>query len=91
MVSIELEPPGRPGHRAGQHLDVRLTAEDGYTAERSYSIASAPGEPLAITLERLENGEVSPYLTEELRPATSWSCAARSAGTSCGSPRMTAR
>jgi ferredoxin-NADP reductase len=45
---------------------VRLTAEDGYTAERSYSIASAPGEPLAITVERLKNGEVSPYLTEEL-------------------------
>ena len=67
VVTIELEPPDWPGHRAGQHLDVRLTAEDGYTAERSYSIASAPGEPLAITVERLENGEVSPYLTEELR------------------------
>ncbi len=46
---------------------MRLTAEDGYTADRSYSIASAPGEPLAITVERLENGEVSPYLTDELR------------------------
>ena len=46
---------------------MRLIAEDGYTAERSYSIASAPGEPLAITVERLENGEVSPYLTDELR------------------------
>jgi len=67
VVTIELEPPGWPGHLAGQHLDVRLTAEDGYTAERSYSIASAPGEPLAITVERLENGEVSPYLTDELR------------------------
>jgi ferredoxin-NADP reductase len=67
VVTIELEPPDWPGHRAGQHLDVRLTAEDGYAAERSYSIASAPGEPLAITVERLENGEVSPYLTEELR------------------------
>jgi ferredoxin-NADP reductase len=55
------------GHRAGQHLDVRLTAEDGYHAEREYSIASAPGEPVAITVERLEDGEVSPYLTEELR------------------------
>jgi len=55
------------GHAAGQHLDVRLTAEDGYAAERSYSIASAPGEPLAITVERLDDGEVSPYLTEELR------------------------
>jgi ferredoxin-NADP reductase len=56
------------GHRAGQHLDVRLTAEDGYRAERSYSIASAPGEPVAITVERLDDGEVSPYLVDELRP-----------------------
>ena len=65
VVTITLDPPDWPGHRAGQHLDVRLTAEDGYTAERSYSIATAPGEPLAITVERLEGGEVSPYLTEE--------------------------
>jgi ferredoxin-NADP reductase len=65
--TIELQAPGWPGHRAGQHLDVRLTAEDGYTAERSYSIASAPGEPPAITVQRLPNGEVSPYLTTELR------------------------
>jgi ferredoxin-NADP reductase len=66
--TIELQVPGWPGHRAGQHLDLRLTAEDGYQAERSYSIASAPGEPVAITVERLDDGEVSPYLTEELRP-----------------------
>ena len=66
--TIELRLPGWPGHRAGQHLDVRLTADDGYQAERSYSIASAPGEPVAITVERLDDGEVSPYLTEELRP-----------------------
>ena len=65
--TIVLDVPDRPGHRAGQHLDVRLTAEDGYRAEREYSIASAPGEPPAITVERLEDGEVSPYLTEELR------------------------
>jgi ferredoxin-NADP reductase len=65
--TIGLEVPGWPGHRAGQHLDVRLTAEDGYTAERSYSIATAGGEPVAITVERLEDGEVSPYLTGELR------------------------
>lgn len=65
--TIQLAVPDWPGHRAGQHLDVRLTAEDGYTAERSYSIASAPGEPVAITVERLKDGEVSPYLTEELR------------------------
>jgi ferredoxin-NADP reductase len=66
--TIVLDAPEWAGHRAGQHLDVRLTAEDGYRAERSYSIASAPGEPVAITVERLEDGEVSPYLTEELRP-----------------------
>ncbi|NDU72115.1 oxidoreductase [Actinomadura sp. DSM 109109] len=65
--TLELAVPGWPGHRAGQHLDVRLTAADGYVAERSYSIASAPGEPPAITVERLERGEVSPYLTDEVR------------------------
>jgi ferredoxin-NADP reductase len=68
VKTITLEVPDWPGHRAGQHLDVRLTAEDGYVAERSYSIASAPGEPVAITVERLDDGEVSPYLTDELRP-----------------------
>jgi ferredoxin-NADP reductase len=58
-----------PGHRAGQHVDVRLTAEDGYQAQRSYSIASAPGEgSLALTVERLDDGEVSPYLVDEMSP-----------------------
>jgi ferredoxin-NADP reductase len=66
-VTLLLEVPDWPGHRAGQHVDIRLTAEDGYQAERAYSIASAPGEPLAITVERLDDGEVSPYLTEEAR------------------------
>jgi ferredoxin-NADP reductase len=65
--TIELVVPEWRGHRAGQHLDVRLTAEDGYRAERAYSIATAPGEPVAITVERLEDGEVSPYLTEVVR------------------------
>ncbi len=65
--TIVLDVPEWIGHRAGQHLDVRLTAEDGYRAEREYSIASAPGEPVAITVERLDDGEVSPYLTGELR------------------------
>src|SRR5580692_7224671 len=65
--TIELRVPGWPGHRAGQHLDVRLTADDGYQAERSYSIASAPGEPVAITVERLDDGEVSPYLTQDVQ------------------------
>jgi ferredoxin-NADP reductase len=62
--TLELAVPGWPGHRAGQHVDVRLTAEDGYQASRSYSIASAPGRPLAISVERLSNGEVSPYLVD---------------------------
>jgi ferredoxin-NADP reductase len=60
--------PGAGQHRAGQHVDIRLTADDGYQAERAYSIASAPGEPLAITVERLDDGEVSPYLTGTLQP-----------------------
>jgi ferredoxin-NADP reductase len=65
--TLTIDAEAWPGHRPGQHLDVRLTAEDGYQAERSYSIASAPGRPLAITVERLENGEVSPYLVDEAR------------------------
>src|SRR6266852_2895499 len=67
--SIALALPHWVGHRAGQHVDVRLTAEDGYQTERSYSIASPPEEAPTVTLtvERLDDGEVSPYLTEELR------------------------
>ncbi|MDA0161371.1 ferredoxin reductase [Solirubrobacter ginsenosidimutans] len=67
--SIVLDVPEWPGHLAGQHVDVRLTAEDGYQAQRSYSIASAPEDDhLVLTVERLEDGEVSPYLTESLQP-----------------------
>ncbi|HEY3069043.1 MAG TPA: ferredoxin reductase [Gaiellaceae bacterium] len=67
VKTILLDAPDWAGHRAGQHVDVRLTTEDGYVAERSYSIASAPeDERLAITVERLDDGEVSPYLAEEL-------------------------
>jgi ferredoxin-NADP reductase len=65
--TIDLDVPDWGGHRAGQHVDVRLTAEDGYQAERSYSIASAPGNGLELTVERLEDGEVSPYLVDEAR------------------------
>ena len=69
MRTLELDVPGWAGHVAGQHLDVRLTAEDGYQAQRSYSIASAPEDGyLVLTVERLEDGEVSPYLVDELRP-----------------------
>jgi ferredoxin-NADP reductase len=67
-TTLVLDVPDWPGHLAGQHVDVRLTAEDGYQAERSYSIASSPEDPhLALTVERIADGEVSPYLTEELR------------------------
>jgi ferredoxin-NADP reductase len=67
--TIVFDVPGWPGHRAGQHVDVRLTSDDGYQAERSYSIASAAnGSHLELTVERLDDGEVSPYLTEELMP-----------------------
>lgn len=81
VKSFALRVPGWPGHLPGQHVDVRLTAADGYQAERSYSIASAPepaptptptqgerqGELLVLTVERIDDGEVSPFLTEELR------------------------
>jgi ferredoxin-NADP reductase len=69
VATIVFDVPGWEGHRAGQHLDVRLTAEDGYQAQRSYSIASPPedGARVALTVERLDDGEVSPYLTDELR------------------------
>jgi ferredoxin-NADP reductase len=67
--SVLLDLPGWRGHRAGQHVDIRLTAEDGYQAQRSYSIASAPEDGLlALTIERLDDGEVSPYLTDVLEP-----------------------
>ena len=69
VQTIVLDVPGWEGHRAGQHVDVRLTAEDGYQAERSYSIASpTDAEQLELTVERLDDGEVSPYLTVEARP-----------------------
>ena len=65
--TLVLGVPGWPGHRAGQHVLLRLTAEDGYQAQRSYSLASPPGrEPLELTVQRLDGGELSPFLTEEL-------------------------
>jgi ferredoxin-NADP reductase len=63
-VTLRLDVPAWRGHRAGQHVDVRLTAEDGYAAQRSYSIASPPGiDRLELTVERIDDGEVSPWLT----------------------------
>jgi ferredoxin-NADP reductase len=68
-TTLFLDVPDWPGHLAGQHVDIRLTAEDGYQAQRSYSIASPPEDPqLALTVERISDGEVSPYLTDDLRP-----------------------
>ena len=68
VASLALDVPGWAGHLAGQHVDLRLTAEDGYQAARSYSIASAPdGQRVELTVERLEDGEVSPYLAGEVR------------------------
>jgi ferredoxin-NADP reductase len=65
--TLVLDVPGWPGHDAGQHLDIRLTAEDGYQAERSYSIASAPEDArVALTVERIDDGEVSPYLAGDV-------------------------
>jgi ferredoxin-NADP reductase len=66
--TLVLDVDGWPGHRAGQHVDIRLTAEDGYRAQRSYSLASAPEDSVpVITVERLDDGEVSPYLVDEAR------------------------
>jgi ferredoxin-NADP reductase len=66
--TLVLDVPGWRGHRAGQHVDVRLTAEDGYQAQRSFSIASAPeSDAVALTIERIDDGEVSPYLAGEVR------------------------
>jgi ferredoxin-NADP reductase len=66
--TLVLRVPGWPGHRPGQHVDVRLTAEDGYQAQRSYSIASPPEDGhLALTVDRIDDGEVSPYLAGEAR------------------------
>ena len=68
VKSLILKVPDWTKHLAGQHVDVRLTAEDGYQAQRSYSIASPPEDKyLMLTVERIEDGEVSPYLTDELR------------------------
>jgi ferredoxin-NADP reductase len=66
--TLTLEVPGWTRHRAGQHVDVRLTAEDGYQAARSYSLASAPDAPPQITVDRLPAGEVSPYLVDVAEP-----------------------
>ena len=82
---------GLAGHHAGQHVDVRLTAEDGYQAGAVTRSPPHPGEQLTLTVERIDDGEVSPYLVDELGSATSSSCEARSGVTSCGSTSSVAR
>jgi ferredoxin-NADP reductase len=68
VKTLVLAIPGWPGHRPGQHVDVRLTGEDGSRAQRSYSIASAPEDPhVALTVERIDDGEVSPYLVDDVQ------------------------
>jgi ferredoxin-NADP reductase len=70
--TLVLRVPDWPGHLAGQHVDVRLTADDGYTAQRSYSVAApADGDTVELTVERVADGEVSPYLTEVIEPGDS--------------------
>jgi ferredoxin-NADP reductase len=90
--TIAFDVPGWPGHRAGQHVDIRLVAEDGYSAQRSYSIASVPdGIRVELTVQRLEDGEVSPYLTDEVWPGDRVELRAPSAATSSGSRRRAGR
>ncbi|XVQ10521.1 FAD-binding oxidoreductase [Spirillospora sp. CA-255316] len=65
--TLVLRVPGWPGHLPGQHVDVRLTADDGYQAARSYSIAApADGDRVELTVQRVPDGEVSPYLVDDL-------------------------
>jgi ferredoxin-NADP reductase len=71
-ATLVLDVPDWNGHRAGQHVDVRLTADDGYQAQRSYSIASEPEDGLQITVERLDDGEVSPWFVDVARPGDSF-------------------
>ena len=90
--SLVLEVPGWEGHKAGQHVDVRLTAEDGYQAQRSYSIASAPeDERLRLTVDRLDDGEVSIYLTDVLMAGDKLEFRGRSGAILPGRPKKADR
>jgi ferredoxin-NADP reductase len=89
--TLVFDVPGWPGHLAGQHVDVKLTAEDGYSAQRSYSIASAPdGARLELTVQRIADGEVSPYLTEVLEPGDPLELRGPIGGWFVWTPRVTA-
>ena len=90
--SLVLDVPDWPGHLPGQHIDVRLTADDGYQAQRSYSIATpADGGHVGLTVERVPDGEVSPYLVDELRAGDGLEMRGPSAVTSFGSPQTGVR
>jgi ferredoxin-NADP reductase len=91
--TLVLDVPDWPVHQAGQHVDVRLTAPDGYQAQRSYSIASAPDERghLALTVERIDEGEVSPYLVDELAEGDQLELRGPSEGISSGMSRWVVR
>ncbi len=90
--TIVLDVPGWAGHVAGQNVDVRLKAEDGYQAERSYAIASAPeSAKVALTVERIDDGEVSSFLTGTLRVADELELRGPSAARSPGAPTMADR
>ena len=92
VKSLRLHVAGWRGHLPGQHVDIRLTAEDGYQAQRSYSIASPPeDELLAITVERVDNGEVSPICSKIFAWATTLNCAGRSEAISSGPHAWAAR
>ena len=93
VKSFVLQPSAPFPFRSGQHVDVRLTAPDGYRAERSYSIASAPENPASIELaiERLDDGEVSPFFHDVAQVATPSSCAGHSAAILCGSQKTAVR
>lgn len=84
-VTLVLDVPDWPGHLAGQHIDLRLTAEDGYSTQRSYSIASSPeNKHLELTIQRLPDGEVSPTWRTKFGRETNWNCADRWADGSSG-------
>ena len=90
--TLVLDVPDWPGHIAGQHVDVRLTADDGYQTERSFSIASAPERAtVALTVERIDGVEVSPYLTEELRVGDTLELRGPFTSYSSGAPRTVGR
>jgi hypothetical protein len=84
-TTLTLAVPDWDGHLPGQHVDVRLTAEDGYQSQRSYSIASVPdGRHIQLLIERLDEGKSPRTSPTSFEPATCWNCVDPSAATSRG-------